>query len=441
MNRIKMGISLLLLACTTTRATAQTTPPLAGRWSGEATAATDRTRLALNIRSENGKWHANMTLLDVGVMGWPAKSITAGKGFELAFPSDSGDQIMRLNLRTNAQGQPELAGTWSDNRFEKPAKLVLARDAQQVRTTESNVKIKSPGGHLSAAVILPAGAGPHPGTVFLHGAGPQPKDASRFAAHRLAELGIASLIYDKRGVGGSSGQLAGASFQDLADDAIAAAKHLLSLPEISSVGFFGHSQGGWIAPLAANGWDSATFVITSAGPAVPPSREAHWEFVGNLQNLQASDADIASARQTIDHWHHGVRSGDWIKFDAAIATITPKPWFEPSGLSHLPTRPDTAFADSYRAYMDYDPIPTLSSLTVPLLSILAPADESIDALETEKILRGMIKTGSDIRIELYPGFDHSMRSIGSGNLPLRWPRHPSDYFSLQAQFIIQSAQK
>ncbi|NNM00130.1 MAG: alpha/beta hydrolase, partial [Gammaproteobacteria bacterium] len=292
-----------------------------------------------------------------------------------------------------------------------------------------------PAGQLGGEIILPAGPGPHPGVVFLHGAGPQPRDASRFAAYQMAELGVAALIFDKRGVGQSQGESAGASFEDLAEDGVAMARHLESLPQVSDVGFFGHSQGGWIAPLAAMRWPGAAFVITSAGPAVPPSREAHWEFVRNLRTLAAGDAAIEAAREVIDYWHDGVRSGDWRNYDAAVKTLSTKAWFEPAGLHRLPRPPDPAFAAMYLAYMDYDPMPALRALKAPMLALLAPRDESIDALETAGILRALAASGADIHIRMYPGFDHAMRSLGLDGQPLRWPRHPADYFSTQAEFI------
>ena len=52
---------------------------------------------------------------------------------------------------------------------------------------ERRVAIDGPAGTLGASLILPEGSGPFPGVVFLHGSGPQPRDASRWAAQALAE--------------------------------------------------------------------------------------------------------------------------------------------------------------------------------------------------------------------------------------------------------------
>lgn len=99
------------------------------------------------------------------------------------------------------------------------------------------------------------------------------------------------------------------------------------------------------------------------------------------------------------------------------------------------TRPDEAFAKSYRRFMDYKPIPTLTSIKSPLLAILTPDDESIDALETESILKALGDMGHKITLKMYPGYDHSMHRIGFDNNPLRLSQFPEDYFSFQAIFI------
>ena len=57
--------------------------------------------------------------------------------------------------------------------------------------------------------------------------------------------------------------------------------------------------------------------------------------------------------------------------------------------------------------MDYDPLPALKSLDAPLLSLLSPDDESIDAVETEGILRNLAAAGRNIEVRMYPGYDRS----------------------------------
>jgi dienelactone hydrolase len=329
-----------------------------------------------------------------------------------------------------------LLGEWQAPGYDEVARVGLDRIATLPAVQERRVAIDGPAGTLGASLILPEGSGPFPGVVFLHGSGPQPRDASRWAAQALAEHGIASLIYDKRGVGESEGDFVGASLEDLARDGIAAAEYLLKVPSVEAVGFAGHSQGGWVGPLAGHLWSPTAFVISSAGPAVPPSRETQWPVIRAMRENGASPADEAVARRLFDLWHDGLRSGEWHAFDQAFAAAADAPWFESSGIGWLGERPAGDRVRSYKLMMDYDPVPVLERLDAPLLSLLSPDDESIDAVETEGILRKLAKAGHDIEIRMYPGYDHGMRRLGA-----RWPSLPDDYYRDQADFIEQSAAK
>jgi dienelactone hydrolase len=80
--------------------------------------------------------------------------------------------------------------------------------------------------------------------------------------------------------------------------------------------------------------------------------------------------------------------------------------------------------------MDHDPIPPLKALDAPMLALLSPDDESIDAVETEGILRSLASSGNDIQITLYPGYDHGMRRLSA-----RWPSLPEGYYEDQTDFI------
>src|SRR5678816_1071136 len=99
---------------------------------------------------------------------------------------------------------------------------------------ERELELPTPWGKLSGTLVLPEGAGPWPAALLIAGSGPtdrdgnsplleEPVDNLKRLAQALAARGIASLRYDKRGVGGSS--YPGLSeealrFEHLVDDAV-----------------------------------------------------------------------------------------------------------------------------------------------------------------------------------------------------------------------------
>ncbi|MFG1860768.1 alpha/beta hydrolase family protein [Microbispora bryophytorum] len=122
----------------------------------------------------------------------------------------------------------------------------------------------SGGERLAGTLTLPDGDGPFPAVLLVPGSGPVDRDSdhrrlplgvTRQLAEAFAAAGIASLRYDKRGVGASTGGFLAAGFRDNMDDAGAALAALRERPEIDSgrVALTGHSEGALIAAnLAAH---------------------------------------------------------------------------------------------------------------------------------------------------------------------------------------------
>lgn len=119
--------------------------------------------------------------------------------------------------------------------------------------TALTVRFESRGAKLAGTLSLPSGEGPHPALVWVHGSGPDTRDATAPFFTGLLERRFAVFAYDKRGAGESEGVCCPLDFDLLADDVLAAVDALRSRDEIDDdqIGLLALSQGGWIAPLAA----------------------------------------------------------------------------------------------------------------------------------------------------------------------------------------------
>src|SRR5262245_34925278 len=84
--------------------------------------------------------------------------------------------------------------------FRLTRRKTAAPAVQEEEVTFRNGPVK-----LGGTLVRPAGPGPFPAAVFLHGSGPEGRWASRYLANAFARSGIAALVYDKRGVGASTG--------------------------------------------------------------------------------------------------------------------------------------------------------------------------------------------------------------------------------------------
>lgn len=160
---------------------------------------------------------------------------------------------------------------------------------------EGEVRFSSDGAELVGTLLLPAGEGKLPAVLFIPGTGAVDRDGSapempakifRELAYSLAEAGIASLRYDKRGVGESEGDLTRASFTDLLADALAALWFLRDRSEVGRVFLVGHSAGALQAMLLAQEEEVAGLVLLGA-PARPLEEVLFWQME---QAFRAADA-------------------------------------------------------------------------------------------------------------------------------------------------------
>lgn len=219
---------------------------------------------------------------------------------------------------------------------------------------------------LSYRLDLPDRNGPVGAVVFGHGSGEQTKDSCRFLADGFLSRGLATLCFDKRGVGQSSGTFVfvGAQdsipvFDDLASDIAAGVAFLRTRPEIDQqrIGLAGVSQAGWIVPIAA-AKTQAAFMILLVGPTVSVGIEGFYSRI-------------------VEHGSAPVEEG----------------------YRQLP---------SFSGFHGFDPKPVLETLRVPGLWLLGGEDRSIPTPATVAILDQLIAAGKPYTRVVFPGFGHNL---------------------------------
>lgn len=120
-----------------------------------------------------------------------------------------------------------------------------------------------PSGSRAVAVVLVSGTGPIDRDVTVAG-----HALFQTLADALAARGIASLRFDKRGVGESGGDFSSATASDFAADVPGASDYLVAHQGFAAehVGLLGHGEGGMVALTAAARAPRAAFCVSLAGP-------------------------------------------------------------------------------------------------------------------------------------------------------------------------------
>lgn len=185
----------------------------------------------------------------------------------------------------------------------KPAAAVSA--AELIR--EREVFIGKDPWVLPGTFTIPAGAGPFPAVVLVHGSGPQDRDESigqnkpflDFAAG-LAKQGIAVLRYEKR-TKAHAQQLVTllkdrlTVKDEVIDDALAAVDWLQHAPEVQPKRIFmlGHSMGGWLLPRIAQATDALAGGIILAGN----TRPLEVLIVDQMSTLMSLDGAVSETER------------------------------------------------------------------------------------------------------------------------------------------------
>lgn len=297
--------------------------------------------------------------------------------------------------------------------------------AQAPRFTEQEVIFRNGPVELQGTLMVPAVRGPHPAVVFLHGSGPATRAGARPYAEEFARLGVASLFFDKRGSGESGGSWITASLEDLAGDALAAVDHLKTEKGIDRerIGFWGVSQAGWVAPLAASRSQEIAFMILISGGGASPreselfSYQQEFERAGLLPEETARGTEVLDAY--FDYLATGERRTELIARLDGIRTGRLSPLVEQLDriLPSEENRPNWSWVAAH------NPAPYIENVRCPVLLMFGDRDtDHPTALAVERWRKGLAKAGNDqVTLMVFPGAGHGIRMreghTGGGRAP------------------------
>ena len=280
---------------------------------------------------------------------------------------------------------------------------------------------------LSGTLVLPKTDGPHPAVVFIHGSGRNTREHLRSFADKFASHGIAGLVYDKRGVGASTGVFPDdliSSFGDLADDAIAGQVFLRERPDINSarIGFWGFSQGGWLAPLAASRSQETAFVVCVGGPGVDGETQMQYAIPNLMRADGYAEKEIEQTLQDRAYLQNllneiATTGEGWEELEAQVDRI------RKTGLPLYVGIPETEGRDLREAInlddwrregseaTEHDPNAVLATLTCPVLSIYGEYDASVPVAKSVEVFKEALDEAgnSDYTIKVFPKANHGVR--------------------------------
>jgi pimeloyl-ACP methyl ester carboxylesterase len=402
----------------------------AQEWVGVRTAGEYSQPIVLHVESLP-KPHGTVDLPDFGALGIPAaKFAQAGGKIHFELVGDTSTAVFDGNVAS-----AEISGHWHENERSGDFRLRASYGTASALRSES-VAFQSGNITLSGTLLLPSSNSLVAAIVFVHGAGPETRQASLFLAQYFAQRNVAALIYDKRGTGQSSGDWKRASFEDLSSDVEAAVKFLKSQPGIDGhrIGLMGSSQGGWIAPMAALHIPDLAFVIIKSAAAVTPEQQELARVEIQMQEAGDSPAEIAEAQRLYKNAIEYARSGlGWESLRAEIERDANKRW----SLFAASIPKDYWFFEQIRLFFDHNPVAVLERLSTPLLVVFGGRDDDGPPVNSQvgPLLAAMQANGKISQLAVFPNAGHGLRVEPTRGQPLDFARFAPGYLQLLGSWV------
>jgi len=279
---------------------------------------------------------------------------------------------------------------------------------------ESDVKIGAAPWELPGTLTVPAGPGPFPAVILIHGSGPNDRDETigpnkpfKDLALGLASRGIAVLRYEKRSRQYGSKATAVENFtvkQEVIDDVVAAAALLRKTAGINPARIVavGHSLGAMLIPRIAQADPQLAGLVMLSAPAVPLAEAV----VRQTRYLANADGQISPEEQK--------------QIDAAVAIADAVRRLVASDRLGGVTIGGTP-ASYWLDLRGYDVSKAAASLKQPLLVIQGERDYQV-TMDDFATLRAALGTKPGVTLRSYPALNHLLIPGEGKSMPIEYTR-------------------
>ena len=237
---------------------------------------------------------------------------------------------------------------------------LFAQSENRLGYFEMEQSVQTPTGELYGTLTVPILKGTFPVALIIAGSGPTDRNGNNaqmknnsllLLAHELAAQGIASIRYDKRGVGASKYALISEEnlrFENYAEDAKAWAAQLKADSRFRKLIIIGHSEGSLLGLLAC---EQADVFVSLAGPGRPIDvilkEQLAAQLSGKKKLLRAANEGLSKLKE-----------GKFVE-DAPVELFG---LFRPSVQLYM------------MSWMKYDPAVEISKLKIPIVIIQGSTD-------------------------------------------------------------------
>lgn len=405
---------------------------VSGAWLGSLTENGQKLAVRITLSERSGTYDGTFSSDAQAILDYPFDAVNVA-GNHVAFVLGGGD----IRFSGTALRARTITGTF-DGDEGKGAFILHRAPAVTLPYRAHDVRFSDRGVILRGTLCVPDSPGVHPAVVLLHGSGFETRwGTNRFIADRLARNGIASLIYDKRGSGASGGDWRTVGYDALADDAIAGMTLLSKRADVDrrKIGLWGHSQGGFIAPLIAARSRHVAFIIAADSNASTNQAQDVLRIKNEIRDKGWTGRNGADALALYMRFLRVASAGGkgYGSLDRALQRESGKPWTSWIG---VPPRSSWVYR-WYPLVANYDSRAYWKNVRVPVLLIYGERDELSDVKGSIASIRALVRKagGPPVTSIVLPDAPHTLHIAPGHGRPFFWWHMASGYPSAEIDWI------
>ena len=276
---------------------------------------------------------------------------------------------------------------------------------------DEEVRVAASGFSLAATITKPVGqappaAGRWPAVLLVPNSESVDRDEDVFGipifgqiAGALADAGFLVARYDKRGVGLSGGRVESAALEDYADDVRTMVRYLDKRPDVDRqrIVAVGHSEGGWVALLAASKENKIAGLALIATPSIVGAElvleQQRRMLDRTVDSLVERHAQIDLQRKI----HQAVISGrGWDDIPADLRRQADTPWF--------------------RSFLTFDPADAMRKVRQPVIVVQGELDRQVPPYHADQLIELARARNRDVSADavLLDGINHLLVPATTG---------------------------
>ncbi|WP_339252432.1 alpha/beta fold hydrolase [Sporosarcina sp. FSL W8-0480] len=375
---------LLVAGCSKKEKEMDSLGSIEGIWNGTINIPNQPLLVSFTFTKEDG----TISIPSQGLQKYPLASVEL-KGSDLVIQMTLPGQQITID---GSVEKDKVSGTFTQQGQSFPLQLTKGSTEETPDTGEA-VQIDLEEGKMTGVLEVPKGDGPFPLMVIIAGSGPTDHNGNsplipgknnslKMLAEELADKGVASIRFDKRGVGENqslSGNEENILFDDFINDAAAWVQFAKNDNRFSKVGIIGHSEGSLIGMVAAEKTDADSFIsIAGAGRSIDQVLLEQLEPQLPVNLLKESD-DILQK----------LKKGEQVeKISPELQSL-----FRPSAQPYM------------ISWLKYDPVKELQKLSSPVLIINGTRDFQVPVADAEQLHDGK----KDSKLVIIQNMNHILK--------------------------------